>query len=500
MNLDQLLSGIPHKIIQVGVDGTNADISSVTIDSRQVKLGTLFVCQRGYTVDGHSYINHAAKAGATAIMVEDLQQSYPASITVIYVQNSRQAIAYVAANFYGHPAKKLRLVGVTGTNGKTTTTYFIEETLRKLGRKTGIIGTIGARVGEVPLDISFATSTTPDQLELHAIFAKMVEIGVQEVVMEVSSHALALYKMEGLVFEVGVFTNLTQDHLDFHGTMENYAAAKAQLFAQSKFAVVNNDDQYTPLMLKPHNGTVISYSKSAASDLQASNIEYMPGGSNFELLDEMFSLNVGGKFNVYNILATIGAVLALSGGTGAAYLVKAAEGGLGALCQAISQISGVPGRIQSVPNNLGVQIYVDYAHSPDGLTNIISSVKEVTKGRVVTLFGCGGDRDTTKRPIMGKIAAELSDFCIITSDNPRTEDPLVIISHAEKGVKETTTPYEIFENRRDAIFAGVKMLQPGDALIIAGKGHEDYQEIDNIKYPFSDYDTAIEAIEKVVTI
>jgi len=496
MILSELLSGIPHKIIQTG---ESADISSVTIDSRQVVHGTLFVCQRGYTVDGHSYINNAAKAGAVAIMVEDLQQSYPTNVTIIHVQNSRQAIAYVAANFYGHPAKKLRLVGVTGTNGKTTTTYFIEETLRKLGRKTGIIGTIGARVGEIPLDISFATATTPDQLELHAIFAGMVEMGVQEVVMEVSSHALALYKMEGLIFEVGVFTNLTQDHLDFHGTMENYAAAKAQLFAQSKFAVVNNDDQYTPLMLKPHNGTVITYSKNTVSDIQAKNIEYTPESSSFELLDEMFTLNVGGKFNVYNILATIGSVLALSGGMNAANLVKAAEGGLEVLRQAISKLSGVPGRIQSVPNNLGVQIYIDYAHSPDGLTNIIGSVREVTKGRVITLFGCGGDRDTTKRPIMGKIAAQLSDFCIITSDNPRTEDPFLIITHAEKGVKETTTPYEICENRRDAIFAGVKMLQQGDALIIAGKGHEDYQEIGQIKYSFSDYDTAVKAIEKVVT-
>ena len=265
MTLTNLLSGISHTIIQTGAQ---TEISTVTIDSRQVTQNTLFICLQGLTVDGHSFIYSAAQAGAAAIVIDDLQPYYPPNVTVILVQNSRQAMGHIAANYYGHPAKKLRLIGVTGTNGKTTVTYFIEEILRKLGRKTGLIGTIGARVGEITLNIPFATATTPDPLELHAIYAKMVEMGVQEVVMEISSHSLALYKMEGLIFDAGIFTNLTQDHLDFHGTMENYALAKAQLFAQSKISVLNGDDDYVSVMLE-HSGTnpVITYGLETKSDL-----------------------------------------------------------------------------------------------------------------------------------------------------------------------------------------------------------------------------------------
>ena len=491
MNLTKLLNGIPHEIIQAG---ENTEIKSVTRDTREVARGTLFICLRGLNTDWHSYVHEVAEAGAAAVMVEEVADSYPSNLTVIRVANTRQAMAYVAANYYGHPAKKLRLIGVTGTNGKTTTTYFIEELLRKLGHKVGLIGTVGARVGDTMLDIPYATSTTPDPLELHAIFTKMVELGVQDVVMEVTSHALALFKMEGLTFDVGVFTNLTQDHLDFHGTMENYALAKAQLFVQSKIAIVNSDDEYTPAMLRFFKGKPMKYGIDTHADLQATNIEFLPHGSNFELMGEKYHLPVGAKFNIYNILATIGTALALNisakfskADTVPNYTTE--------IRKAVSEISGVPGRIQSVPNDIGVQIFVDYAHSPDGLQNIIHSVREVTQGRVITLFGCGGDRDKMKRPIMGRIAGELSDYCILTSDNPRTEDPFAIIANAEEGVKQTTTPYEICENRKDAIFAGVKMLQKGDALIIAGKGHEDYQEVGTTKYPFSDYDTAIYAIE-----
>ena len=480
MNLETLLRGLPHKIIQ---SGSGEAISSVVIDSRKVKSGAMFICLRGLTVDGHKFIQSAIANGAAAVLVEDAAGSFPSNIAVIQVENTRRAMAYIAANYHGHPAGRLRLIGVTGTNGKTTTTYFIEEILRKLGRKTGLIGTVGARVGETALDIPFATSTTPDPLELHEIFAKMLEQGVQDVVMEVSSHALALFKMEGLTFDVGVFTNLTQDHLDFHGTMENYALAKAQLFAQSKTAVVNADDGYTPQMLQLYTGnSIVKYGIDTAACLQAKNVECLPHGSNFELLGKQYHLPVGAKFNVYNILATIGAAMALG---------CDAE----AVRRAVSQISGVPGRVQSVPNELGAQIFVDYAHTPDSLEKAISSVREITTGRVITLFGCGGDRDKTKRPIMGRIAAGLSDYCILTSDNPRTEDPFAIISQIKAGVRETATPYQVCENRRDAIFAGVKMLNPGDALIIAGKGHEDYQEVGTTKYPFSDYDTAVKALE-----
>jgi len=395
-------------------------------------------------------------------------------------------MALIAANFYNNPAKKLRLIGVTGTNGKTTTTYFIEEILRNCGRKTGLIGTTGISALNKPMDISFATSTTPDPTELHKIFAEMVALGVQDVVMEVSSHSLALFKMEGLTFDVGVFTNLTQDHLDFHGTMENYKIAKAQLFAQSNFAVVNADDEATPTMLEYHgNNPFFTYGIENAADLQALHIEFCEQTVfDLEVIGGLrrFVLNNQGRFNIYNSLAAIGTAKAL--GLHIDEIQKAFNTGL----------AGVPGRIQSVPNDQGLNVLVDYAHSPDGLKNIISAVRECTTGRVITLFGCGGGRDKTKRPEMGKIAGELSDFCILTSDNPRTENPLDILAQVEEGVKKTSESYVIIENRREAIFVGVKMLKHEDALIIAGKGHEDYQEIGTAKHHFDDFEVATEAL------
>ena len=396
--------------------------------------------------------------------------------------------SYIAANFYNHPAKKLRLIGATGTNGKTTVTSFIEEILRNCGRKTGLIGTVGASINGQPMDITFETATTPDQLELHEIFAIMVEVGVQDVVMEVSSHALALYKMEGLTFDVSVFTNLTQDHLDFHGTMENYRLAKAQLFTQSNYAVVNIDDDSTPTMLEHHGSDPFTtYSIQREADLQAIHIEYRPENTVFSFKENgmQFNLVPKGKFNIYNALAAIGTANALG--------ISMEE-----IQPAVAKISGVLGRIQAVPNTHGLNVFVDYAHSPDGLTNIISSVREFTKGRVITLFGCGGDRDKLKRPIMGRIAGEMSDFCILTSDNPRTEDPMEILVQIEEGTRETGTAYEIRENRRDAIFAGVIMLKPEDSLIIAGKGHEDYQILGTVKHHFSDYEVASEALGGVL--
>ncbi|MCL2285703.1 MAG: UDP-N-acetylmuramoyl-L-alanyl-D-glutamate--2,6-diaminopimelate ligase [Firmicutes bacterium] len=482
MKLDKLLNGIPHETIQTG---SNTEISSITFDSREVKPGSLFLCIRGITIDRHEFINAAAEAGAAAVIVETLSDTYPQNLTVIRVANVRQTMAYIAANYYSNPAKKLRLIGVTGTNGKSTVTNYIEEILRKLGRKVGIIGTVGVKADDNPLNILFATSTTPDPLELHEIFAKFVELGIQDVVMEVSSHALTFYKMEGLMFDVGVFTNLTQDHLDIHGTMINYALAKAKLFEQSKFAVVNSDDEYTPLMLKIHGqDPYLTYGIDTPSDLQAENVNCMAHGSDFELWGEKYHLPVIAKYNVSNILATIG-------------VAKALGCNLDGINQIVAEISDVTGRVQPVPNNIGAQIFVDYAHTPDSLEKTIITVREITTGRVITLFGCGGDRDTTKRPIMGRIAGELSDYCILTSDNPRTEDPFAIIAQTEAGVKETAASYQVCENRKDAIFAGVKMLKPGDALIIAGKGHEDYQEIGKTKYPFSDYETAVEALKSI---
>ena len=486
MKLGQLFEGVAHTVLQDFI----GEITAVVHDTRKVVAGALYICLRGQKFDGHDLIAEAAEKGAAAVLIDSaFSGEVSADIAVVRVENTRRAMALVSANFYGNPAKKLRLVGVTGTNGKTTTTYFIEEILRKCGRKTGLIGTVGIRALGEKLNIPFTTDTTPDPPELHFIFAKMLEMGIQDVVMEVSSHALALYKMAGLTFDVGVFTNLTQDHLDFHGTMENYANAKAQLFAQSNFAVVNTDDGATPIMLKHHgDAPFFTYAIETPADFRALHTVCKPLGSTFalELSDSAdalpFTIPVGGKFNVYNVLAAIGTASHLG--------ISIAK-----IQTAVSTLCGVPGRIQSVPNNRNLNIFIDYAHSPDGLTNIISTLRETTNGRVITLFGCGGDRDKTKRPIMGKIAAELSDHCILTSDNPRTEDPHEILAQVQEGVTQTATPYQTIENRRDAIFAAIQMLQPADVLIIAGKGHEDYQIIGTTKHHFDDYEIAIEALQ-----
>ena len=595
MTLEGLLRDVPYEILQAG-GGISQEVSGIYIDSRRVKAGGLFICLLGLSVDGHEFIDDVARAGGLAVLVEkyceqttyvtnnqpgavrelrtnpwiegcgriyprpagytgaaQLRDSYPPGLTVIQVENTRQAMAIIAANAYGRPAEKLSLIGVTGTNGKTTTTHFIEEVLRICGHKTGIIGTLGARIGTKPIDIPFATSTTPDPLELQQIFAHMVERGVEYVVMEVSSHALAFYKVEGLIFDVGVFTNLTQDHLDLHGTMDNYRLAKALLFTQSRFAVVNAEDESTPVMLQHHGGgPYVTYGINGKAGLKALHIKHLVDGMTFDIgggaIDDdgvlvsdaeikenntrklltslrrgapiisaryrlrratgrpnvmppgqraayktaalgrtgsryRITLHTKAIFNIYNALATIG----VCGWLGIPMNI---------LCKAVAKIQGVPGRIQNVPNNRGVHVLVDYAHTPDGVYNIITSVREFTTGRIVIIFGCGGDRDKGKRPIMGQIAGEHADYCILTSDNPRTEDPHEIIAHIEEGTKPTGTPYEIIENRRDAIFAGVKMLSPGDALIIAGKGHEDYQIIGMEKQHFSDYETALEALEQ----
>ncbi|MCL2527596.1 MAG: UDP-N-acetylmuramoyl-L-alanyl-D-glutamate--2,6-diaminopimelate ligase [Defluviitaleaceae bacterium] len=530
MTLEALLKNVPYEVKQLGNEGILQEISSVTIDSRKAVSGGLFICIIGLTVDGHEYIYKAAKAGASAILMEKYSvkemwpensgrvyprpvgydgrfQSrdtvspgvnvvYPPGVTIIEVENTREAMAHIAANYYGHPAEKLSLIGVTGTNGKTTTTHFIEEMLRTLGHKTGIIGTNGARIGEAPIDIPFATSTTPDPMELQQIFAYMVGEGVKYVIMEVSSHALAFFKVEGLTFDVGVFTNLTQDHLDLHGTMDNYRLAKAQLFTQSRFAVVNVDDESTPVMLQHHGDKpYITYGIDKKADLLAIHIEYKPDKTVFELSDEppglFYNLHPKGRFNIYNALAAMGTMRGLG-------LDSIEPGGTSreVMRNAVAKIKGVPGRIQDVPNNLGVYVLVDYAHTPDSVNKIISSVREFVSGRVVIILGCGGDRDKTKRPIMGRIAGEMADYCILTSDNPRTEDPMTIIAQIEEGTRPTGVSYGICENRREAIYAGVNILKPGDALIIAGKGHEDYQIIGAETHYFSDYETAQEALRE----
>jgi len=483
MKPEILLRDVLHDTIQQSDHG---DITSIAIDSRKVEKGGVFVCLRGLQVDGHRFIEDVAKRGASAIVIDRIQESYPSGLTIWKVDDARKNLAQIAANFYNRPAEKMRLFGVTGTNGKTSTTYMLEAILKQAG-KPGLIGTIGARFNEESIDIPFETSTTPDPPELHQIFAYMLKNGGADVAMEVSSHSLALHKMEGLHFEAGLFTNLTQDHLDFHGTMENYLMAKAKLFQQSRYGVVNADDQYTPRIMEI--GTCekwLTYGIDSECDLRAIHIEYLPEGSSFKVeingTLESFYLPMKGKFSIYNSLATIGA--AIIAGLSPAQIRCGLE-----------NFKGVHGRIQSIKNDKGFNVVVDYAHSPDGLSNIIEAVRGFTTGKVFTLFGCGGDKDTEKRPIMGRIAGELSDYCIVTSDNPRSESPEEIIRQIIGGLSKTNCPFDNMPDRREAIFHGISLLQPGDSLIIAGKGHENYQIIGDKTLPFDDVAVATEALQ-----
>ena len=432
------------------------EITDICYDSRKVKEGSLFVAVRGFKSDGHKFIDTAIKSGAKVVVGEDDidMENY------IKVPSSRKFLAISSANFFSRPADKLKIVGITGTNGKTTTTYLIKQILELKGCKCGLIGTNQILVGDEAID---SERTTPESRELHELFKRMLDKGAEYVVMEVSSHSLELDRVWGIEFEVGVFTNLTQDHLDFHETMDNYARAKAKLFEISKKAVINVDDKYSSVMLKKAEN-VITYGIDNNASLKAENIDLCERMIIFEtVLDgEVRKLRLGipGKFSVYNALSATGAALALG------FSGEDIEKGL-----VIAK--GVKGRLEVVRTLTPYTVIIDYAHTPDGLENIINAVRGFAKGRVITLFGCGGDRDATKRPIMGEIAQRLSDYVIVTSDNPRTEEPERIMSDIIKGLKNEN--YIAIENRREAIGYALDFAKEGDVIILAGKGHETYQ-------------------------
>ena len=476
MRLYDLLNGVDF----IPVNGRNEEIENITIDSRKVRKGSLFVCIDGFSVDGHNFISQAVKSGASAIVVSK-EVSLNEDITVIKVKNTREALSYIAMNFFGNVHKNMTMVGVTGTNGKTSITYFLEAVLDRAGIKSGVIGTVGARIGDKKIDVEIATSTTPDPIELHEIFKIMYENGVKVVIMEATSHALELNKLEGITFDHAIFTNLTQDHLDLHGSMDEYKKAKAKLFENSLKSVINIDDEYSGYMVEKVKGQVLSYSIERNSDIRAENVEYLANSIKFDINGHKFNIPIAGRFTVYNSLAVIGTALNLGISID---IIKSA----------LENLKGVPGRIQSVENNKGISVIVDYAHTPDSLKNIIEAVREFTTGKVITIFGCGGDRDATKRPLMGEISARLSDFTIITSDNPRSEDPEKILSDIEAGVFAITSNYLKIVDRREAIFRTIKMAKKGDTIIIAGKGHENYQIFADKTIHFDDVEVAKEAL------
>lgn len=483
MKLINLLNNIEYSCIN---GSTDIEINSITIDSRKVKDNSLFVCIAGFNVDGHKFINSAKENGASAIICERDLEKIPDDITIIRVNNSRKALSKISSVFYGNPSSKFNLIGITGTNGKTSSTYFMESILRQYNRKVGVIGTVEIRYNGEKINIDLETSTTPDTVELNQLFSYMSENGADDVVMEVSSHALELDKVTDCEFDIGIFTNLTQDHLDLHKTMENYCQAKAKLFKLCRYGIINADDKYAKTIINSTSCNYMTYSIENESDLKAVNIKYYMNKVEFDIIIDnnmvKFELNVPGKFSVYNALGVIGVALKMGI---PADIIK----------QGIRNIKGVPGRIQNVENDKGFNVIVDYAHSPDGIENIINAVREFTEKRVICIFGCGGDRDKKKRPIMGKISAENADYTILTSDNPRSENPESIIDDIEKGIIDITNNYEKITDRKEAIYRAVNMAEKGDSVIIAGKGHEDYEIFADRTIHFDDLEVAKEALE-----
>lgn len=464
MKLKDVLAGLEIKEFRADLE---TDISGICYDSRQAAPGQLFTAIRGFASDGHRFIPVAVEKGASAILCECAPEI---DVPYILVENTRYALAIASKNFFGDPASKMCMIGLTGTNGKTTSTYLIKHMLEEcLGAKVGLIGTNANMIGDVELHTD---RTTPESFELHKLFADMYDAGCSHVVMEVSSHALVLERVAGITFDVGSFTNLTQDHLDFHSDMDDYAKAKAMLFSRCGLGSVNIDDPYSSVILADSTCPVLTYSIDKPSGLKAEDIRLEPTCVRFTAVHgderEDVVLGIPGRFSVYNALGVISCGLQLG--------ISLAQ-----CASALATAKGVKGRVETVPTDGDYTIVIDYSHTPDSLENVLKTVREATKGRVVALFGCGGDRDRAKRPIMGRIGTELSDFAIITSDNPRTEEPEAIIEEILTGVSVSDERYVAVTDRIEAIRYAIENHRPGDIIVLAGKGHETYQEINHHK-------------------
>ncbi|WP_066327214.1 UDP-N-acetylmuramoyl-L-alanyl-D-glutamate--2,6-diaminopimelate ligase [Anoxybacteroides amylolyticum] len=485
MKLQTLLSYLHDFTIY---SGENPTITSIEMDSRKVTKGALFICIKGFTVDGHAFASQAVANGAVAVIAE---RYVNVPVPVILVRDSKRAMAVLADAFYGQPTHKLHLIGVTGTNGKTTTTHLIEQIFRKAKKKTGLIGTLYTKIGDETYEVQ---NTTPESLVLQKTFKQMVDAGVDVAMMEVSSHALHMGRVHGCDYDVAVFTNLTQDHLDYHQTMEEYRLAKGLLFAQlgnrfdhtrPKFAVLNNDDSSSEQYKRMTAATIITYGIETESDIMAKAIDITPSGMVFTIVtpteEAQMQTKLIGRFNVYNILAATAASLA-SGVS------------LSTIVEAIGEIQGVPGRFETVDEGQNFTVIVDYAHTPDSLENVLKTIREFAKRNVYVVVGCGGDRDRTKRPIMAQIAVQYADVAIFTSDNPRSEQPEAILQDMEDGVRGQS--YVSIVDRKEAIRYAIHQAQAGDVILIAGKGHETYQIIGEQVLHFDDRLVAREAIKE----
>ena len=487
--LEELALLIPESKI---VGNGDAKISTIEHDSRKIIPNSMFVCFEGAHVDGHSFINQAADRGAVAIMTTRTDVAAPDGVSILIVPEMLSALSVIVPYFYDYPSKNMRVIGVTGTNGKTTTTYMIRSVLVNAGYNVGLIGTIQCMIGE---EIYPIHNTTPNVIDLQHLFVSMLNKNVDIVVMEVSSHALDQNRVAGVEFDTAVFTNLTQDHLDYHGSMENYRAAKAKLFEavsrsgdkSGKTAVINLDDAAADFMLEHATCEHLTYGVERNADLHAADVDVQSGGMKFKIRGGFgvmnMNLHVTGIFNVYNVMAAVGACLA-----------EKIEPEI--IHRTLEHFKSVPGRFERIYADAPFTVIVDYAHTPDGVENVLRTARQITKKRVITVFGCGGDRDRTKRPIMGRLAAELSDVVIATSDNPRSENPQSIIDEIEVGIKEAigNKNYEKLVDRRAAIFRAVMIAQAGDVIMILGKGHEDYQILKDRTIHFDDREVARDAI------
>ena len=466
MKLQQLLEGV--NVIDTNVN-MDTEITSVVYDSRKVTPGSLFVAITGFATDGNKYIPMALEKGAKVIVTARPQEG---NVPYVQVASDRLALAQIGGNFFDHPGDAMKLVGVTGTNGKTSTTLLLKHVLETtIGAKVGLMGTMENMVGH---EVIPTERTTPESFELQALLAQMRDAGCTYAIMEVSSHAIALDRVAGLHYEVAAFTNLTEDHLDFHKTMEHYCDTKAELFHRCSKAVANQDDAWFDRITQNTACEVLTTSVKGKADLHAEDLELLSDGISFTAVygDERVAvrLPIPGKFTVYNALSVLGCALQLG-----IPLTDAAA--------ALGSAKGVKGRVEVVPTpGTDYTVLIDYAHTPDGLENVLSSVKGYCKGRLIAVFGCGGDRDPVKRPVMGKIGVDIADYAIITSDNPRTEDPGKIIQDILKGVNSAKNNYEIIENRPKAIQHAMDIARKNDIIVLAGKGHETYQEICGVKH------------------
>ena len=483
IRLKDILKGVKHR---AKADISALKVRGVTDDSRKVSKGDLFAAVKGHEADGYDFIECAIKNGAAAVAAEKDFEA-PAGVAKIIIEGSRAALPAIADNLYGHPSKAMKMVGITGTNGKTTVTYIIENILCCAGKESGVIGTINYRFKgkEMP-----ARNTTPGPLELQSILAGMRDSGVYACVMEVSSHSLDQRRMEPVLFDAAVFTNITSDHLDYHKTARNYFRAKAKIFDRMKkggIAILNLDDKRVAGLKGKINSKVMTYGLSPKADVRAAGLKLSMRGSSFTLVTPRGSVGIRtpliGKHNISNILASAAAALAL--GTGSDAVRKGVE-----------TFGAVPGRLEPVDAGQSFKVFVDFAHTQDALHNILSLLRDVAKdNRIITVFGCGGNRDRTKRPLMGKVACSFSDKVIITSDNPRFEEPADIIGEIERGVRDQFSNYDIVVDRRDAIRKALSLASDGSIVVIAGKGHEKYQIVKGKVLPFDDIQVARSILE-----